>query len=1167
MSTRVAHPRFFRPALLTALITIVLLPASAWAQETRATINGTVRDAQGAVVPGVTVSVVNTDTNVATEAVTNESGVYTVQKLQPGPVRITAALAGFKTFVREGITLRTAEVVTIDVQLVVGGIEELVTVSGAASAIESNESTVAQTIENKRISELPLNGRQVYMLMQLTAGTLFTQTTFGATGFSGTRAWDVNGSLSVHGSRTGNNEFLLEGAPSSGTGGGTGNWNYAPPVDAIEEFKIGTSSVDASYGRTSGGVVNMTLRSGTNQLRGSAIALHRGTWLDANQIQNIRNNISNEGHKYYNAEGMMSGPIRRSKTFFMGGYQGFYENIPFPVTRTVPTDLQRQGDFSQTFTAAGQLIVIYDPRTTRPNATGTGFVRDPFPGNRIPQDRWHAISKALLQYIPQPNATPSNLAGSDNFVNSPNLGRYRYNSYLTRIDHVFNQNHRLSLTNTANWGIEYRVENGFPEPAIQSDNYPTNRNHYLITADDNYTINSSTLWNTRVSWDRFNEPHHKIYGDVEPNLPFQGPYQLTGPPFPTIGGVASSSLFPRTFRNPRNDAYSINSSLSRSIGKHFAKIGAEYRAYQFYRQDEFRSNGNFEFGTQFTRRDPLSGSGAASGSNFATFLLGLPTTGNANTGVDRTERYRYYALYLQDDWKLNSRATLNLGLRWDYQPPVTVSDNLTVTDFDTTTQNPLQSQLKTTVNPATGQPLNLVGGLIFANHGGPEAPYESDWNNIQPRIGLSYRITDWLIARSNYGRSYLGLSSGGQAGVYFTDFSRSTPFVAFAPNGVDPGTPWSTPFPDGFLQPRAGELGLATLLGSGYTVPNRDYEIPYTDQWMAGVDIQLPWNIGLDLAYVGNKVSKLGVSRGINDIPQSERDKAIARLGGNPAYLNATFPNPFAGLLPGTGSNGATISRTQLLRPYPQFTGITRNRLNLGSAYYNALEAVATKRYSNGLMFAVNYTLMKLEDEVSFLNTYDTAPYRDLDGNQRRHRLVITTLVDLPFGPGKMFGGNSTGVVAALIGGWQFNTIGEIQSGRPLSMNSSAILLDSDGVALSGSEQSFDRWFDNSTAASPRPDGTYAWAVIGSNDYRQVGFRFHDVNEPTEPLWSFSLFKNTRLTGRVNMQLRIETFNVFNVRVYGGPNTSPNSASFGVVSTASQVNFPRQTQIGVRLQF
>ena len=606
----------------------------------------------------------------------------------------------------------------------------------------------------------------------------------------------------------------------------------------------------------------MTLRSGTNSLRGSTIGLYRGTALDSNQIQNIRNNISNEGHTYYNNETMVSGPIRRSKTFFMGGYQGFYENIPFPVTRTVPTALQLQGDFSQTTTANGTPIVIYDPATTRSNGAG-GFIRDQIQCNGrlnvICQDRFHPVARTLLQYFPRPNAAPSNLAGNDNFVNSPSVGRYRYNSYLTRIDHNFNTRHRLSFTNTGNWGIEYRNENGLPEPAIRSDNWPTHRNHYLASVDDNVTLNSSTLWNTRLSFDRFEEPHDKVYGNIDPQLPFQGPFQLTGPPFVQISGVASETMFPRTAYRRDNNALSLNSSISRTMGRHFTKMGGEVRAYDFYRSDEFTTNGTFGFNSTFTRRDPLSATGATSGSAMASFLLGLPNSGSVQSGIPRTERYRYYALYVQDDWKLGARATLNVGLRWDYQPPVTVKDNLTVSAFDETSVNPLQAQLPAgAINPATGQPLQLKGGLVFANHGGPDSPYESDWNNIQPRVGFTYKVNDWLIARSNYGRSYLGLSSGGQNGVYFTDFSRTTPFLATAPDNVSPGTPWSTPFPDGFLEPRAGELGLATNIGAGFTIPNRDYEIPYTDQWMAGVDIQLPWNIGLDLAYVGNKVSKLG---------------------------------------------------------------------------------------------------------------------------------------------------------------------------------------------------------------------------------------------------------------------------------------------------------------------
>ena len=341
-------------------------------------------------------------------------------------------------------------------------------------------------MDNKKVSELPLNGRQVYMLLQLTSGTLFTQQTFGASGFSGTRAWDVNGSVTIHGSRTGNNEFLIDGASNAGTGG----WSYAPPVDAIEEFKVDTASTDASYGRTSGGVVNLTLKSGTNVLHGSATALFRGTALDSNQIQNTLNNISNEGHKYTDGEGMVSGPIKRGKTFFMGGYQGFYEEIPFPSTATVPTDLQRAGDFSQTFNAQGALIQIFDPLTTVCNAQGV-CTRTAFANNQIPANRINPVAAALLAQMPAQN-TAGTITGTNNFIASPNLGHYRYNSYLMRLDHSFSQAQRLSFSNSGNWGSERRSENSLPPPALRSDNWPTHRNHYLATGDHNMTLGPRT---------------------------------------------------------------------------------------------------------------------------------------------------------------------------------------------------------------------------------------------------------------------------------------------------------------------------------------------------------------------------------------------------------------------------------------------------------------------------------------------------------------------------------------------------------------------------------------------------------------------------------------------------------------------------------------------------
>ncbi|PYQ18322.1 MAG: hypothetical protein DMF79_15340 [Acidobacteria bacterium] len=785
------------PGLILALVAVVMLPgADLGAQEINAAVTGTVRDAQGAAVPGVAVTVMNVGTNLSTDAVTDAHGGFRTSKLQPGRYRVTAALPGFKTYVRDGIALRTAETATLDIQLELGSLEERITVTQTLSEVETNQSTLAQTMENKRVAELPLNGRQVYMLLQQTAGTIFTQIQFGAQGFSGTRAWDVNGSVTIHGSRTGNNEFLIDGAANGGTGG----WSYAPPVDAIEEFKVQTASTDASYGRTSGGVVNLRLRSGTNDFHGSGTLFFRGTALDANSIQNITNHISNKGHTYYDGEAMLSGPIRKDRTFFMVGYQGFYEEIPFPATATVPTDLQRQGDFSQTLNGAGQLITIYDPLTTRPDPARPGrFIRDPFPGNKIPASRINPVSAALLQYMPQANAS-GDITGANNFINSPNLGHYRYNSYLTRIDHVFNERHRISLSNSGNWGSERRSENGLPPgPALRSDNWPTQRKNYLVALDDVVTLGSGTLVNTRVSFNRFDEPHPKEFGSLgSVTLPFATAYQVTDVPwFPHLTLDNYTEEFGRPSRLTRNDIYSAQSSISKTAGRHFLKAGAEFRAYKLTRNDFNESNGRFNFTAGFTQRDPQSGD-ATSGNSFASFLLGDLDGGNSFVSVNAASvrSYLYYGLFVQDEWKIDTRATLSLGLRWDYQPGVTEKNDRITVGFDSTTPSPLQ---------VPG--LALRGGLRFAGvDGDPRSPYTGDWNNLQPRASFSYKVNEHVVARANYGRSYFGTTGGGIEGINQPGFSQNTNVIGSVQTGI-PFNTLANPFPNGFLQPVGSSLG------------------------------------------------------------------------------------------------------------------------------------------------------------------------------------------------------------------------------------------------------------------------------------------------------------------------------------------------------------------------
>ena len=1151
---------------MSLALLMAVVAASVGAQEFRATMTGRVTDEQGAVLPGVTVAVTNANTNGSLTAVTNESGVYTVTPLQPGTYRIAAALSGFKTFVREAIVLRTAETGTVNIQLQLGHIEETVTVVGGLTAVESNQSTLAQTMENKRVSELPLNGRQVYMLLQLTAGTFFTQTTFGSTGFSGTRAWDTNGNISIHGSRTGNNEFLLDGAPNSATGG----WQYAPPVDAIEEFKVQTASVDASYGRTSGGVVNMTLKSGANAFRGSTFTFYRGNALDANSTQNNRNGIPKSGHRFVDGGGVMSGPIQRDRTFFMGGYQGFNENIPFPRTSTVPTPLQRIGDFSQTFNSVGQLITIYDPLTTRPDPSRPGrFIRDPFPNNQIPPGRINPVALALLRYIPLPNVAGESFTRANNFAASPNLGLYRYNSYLSRVDHKFSERQRVFVTSTGNWGVEFRNGNGFPVPALRGE-WPKHRNHYMDTFDDVFTVSSNTLLNVRASYDRFNDYNPRTYADLNEDLGIRTPFQSIGQ-YPYITIDSYQDFFPGVFSQTLNNIYSVQASISKTTGRHFVKLGGELRSYRLDRVSLGDANGRFDFSRGFTQRDPQSGD-ATSGNAFASFLLGYPSGGGVDINTASRRQYLYDAAFIQDDWKATARLTINLGLRWDYQaPPTELNDRQTI-GFDPTSPSSFK---------VPG--VDLKGGLLFAAvDGHSRYPYTPDYDNFQPRVGVAYQLHDRVVLRGNYGRSFLPLTGSGEEGINQTGFSRRTGVIS----SIQTGIPFNTlerPFPEGLLEPFNGSQKLATNIGSGVSFLNPHFETPYADQWAAGVDVDLPWQIRVDAAYVGNRGRKLPINgRAINEVPLAEREKAIERLGGNASYLSTLLPNPFAGLVPGTILNNDTVQRGQLSRPYPQFQGITMDRVNEGATQYDALELVVTKRLSSGMMGVVNYTLSKQFEQgvvaagtttintspntnAGYLNNgFDAKPWRSISGADRTHRLVITALYDLPFGRGRPLGGDLGGLAGVLASGWQVNVIGEIQSGTPTATPNAILLQPS--VKLPDGQQSLDQWFDNSTATNRRPDGSYAWGVIPPNDFRTLNVRFSDIRDPWAPQWAFSVFKNTRVGDRVMTQIRIEAFNAFNTPIYGAPDVGVNSSRFGRV-TPNQINFPRHVQLGLRVLF
>lgn len=1116
-----------------AALFVWLCAADVQSQEFRATIHGRVTDASGATPPGIKVVVTRLETNATAEGMANQQGYYFVPFLPPGRYRVRAtADAPFRTATRDGVVLATAERVTIDLTLQLGA-EETIEAVAPLSAVESSRSILSQTMDATRVAELPLNGRQIYRLMPLTSGTMDNQIFSGA-GQPGTRAWDLNEGYTIHGSRSGNNEFLIDGAPHSATGG----WQFSPVVDAVAEFKVQSAAVDASYGRTGGGVVNLTLKSGTNSLHGSGFWFHRGDSLDANTTQNNRAGIKKDGHRFDNYGFVVGGPIRRDRTFFLAAFDGFRDSVPFPRTTTVPTLKQRLGDFSETYDSQGRLIVIYDPLTTRPDPNNPGqLIRDSFPGNRIPLERLSPVALNLLPHIPLPNLA-GDPTGLLNYLASPNLGRIRYDSYILRLDHHFNPRHRLSLNSSANWGAEYRSENGFPGPARRG-NWPRGRDHYLESVDYVWTVSDRSVLNMRASHDRFVGYNSYDYATLTEDLGIQTPFQVV-PQYPLIFFQGYENLFPNTPRRTVNGIGAAQATFSSSRGAHALRWGGEFRLYSIERVNPGEGQGRFQFDRSLTQRDALRTDG--SGNAFASFLLGYPSGGGVEVANASERRYTYGGLFVQDDWRPTSRLTLNLGLRWDHQAPVTDRFDRMTVGFDTSTPSPLQ---------VAGLPLK--GGLLFAEPG-RRSPYEADYGNFQPRLGASYRLTESVALRANYGRSYLPLSGAGQEGFLQTGYSARTTFVPTLQTGV-PSNTLERPYPEGILEPPGSSLGLLTQVGQSVSFVNPDFEIPYADQWSAGVTADLPWHISVDAAYVGMRTRRLPINRAVNEVPLADRIRGFE----DPSYLLGQVPNPFAGRLPGTPLNGRTVSRQQLLRPFPQFLGITMEKENAGSASYDALEIAAHLRRP-GLVASGAYTWMRAFESLGYVNNgYDAEPWHALAGFDRTHRLALSAVWELPFGRGE------SGAWRWLIAGWQLNAIGEVQSGTPTEFVPGARLL-AGTARLPDGQQTLDQWFDNSTRTNPRPDGTYAWEVVRPFELATLGPRMSDVRDPRAAQWTFALVKNNRFKDRYNVQLRLEAFNAFNTPIYAGPDRDVSSPRFGRI-TPDQINFPRHVQLGLRITF
>ena len=1123
------------------LVLILALAVSAGAQTQTATVRGTVTDTSGGVVPRATLSMINVDQNRPWKTVTNEDGEYVFVQIPPGNYKLEVEARGFKKVERETFTLEVAQVLGLDIRMEVGNLTETVQIHAQAPLLDTATSSLGEVVNSITSEALPLNGRNVLQLIGLTPGITITPGYRAQTDSNGT----TNGpAFSANGGRNLANTILVDGSPQEVMG-----YNqpaFIPNPDTVQEFKVQTNNLAAEYGRTGGAVVNAVTRSGTKEFHGALFEFLRNDALDANNFFNNRNGSPKASFRYNQFGGTVGGPLTpsRERAFFFFSYEGMREVFPGALTATVPTLAMRTGDFS------GLTQVIYDPLTV--DASG---VRQPFASNRIPASRQNPAGLKVLTFYPAPTRTGL----ANNFFAQASTSP-KNDIYNIRIDHRFSDRH--NIFGRVSWN-DYMGELGgdfyhsVASPTIGIDG----RVNRSATLDDNYTTGGWVM--------------HANLGYAYNALPRAAPEGITAVSLnmpAAIDAVSQFKIFPRfdpagygvmgadpTFYNGNKfETYTGTADAMTLHGRHSVKFGGTYR---LNKVSNFRTNapaGQYSFDDTWTRQNLTRAGG---GDTIASMVLGLPASGRIQYEPNLALTVPYVAFFAQDDWRVTDRLTLNIGLRWESDRPMTERFNRT-SSFDPHAAFPVQA-------PGLGA---LHGGLVFAGRDGrPRGNRDPDNNNFGPRVGLAYKLSERLVLRSGFGVFYNPTTGTGPAAanVGALSYNAVTPFVASVDGGRTPYTTLSNPFPDGFQAAENGAKGLLTFAGQGMSAIIRSERMPYSMQWNFNVQYELKQNMLVDVAYAGNAGVKLQASSEMDQLP----DQYLALRD----QLNSVVANPFFGIFPATTSLGArTTTLGQLLRPYPQFTGVSQIWGSQAHSTYHALQAKFRKRYRGGLQMLAAYTWSKNLDDISsvagflgeqnpgYTNTNRKRLDKSLSAGDVAHRLVTNFEYELPLGKGRPL--LSKGAPALIAGNWSINGVMNLQSGLPISISSRQNTTSSFGggqrpnstglksATTGGKKDRIGNWF-NSAAFVDAPAFTFG----------NVGRLLPDNRGPYYHNWDLSILKNIPIKERYRLQFRIELFNAFNMvnlsnpsgLVFGRP-------EFGTITSAEPA---RIIQLGLKLHY
>jgi len=1166
-----------------------------------------VTDSDGASVPSATVSMTNDGTGVQVTCVTSQHGACRFNDLKPASYTARVDAKTFEVSIREHVVLQVGQAIDLNFAMRPGSETTTISVQADAQQVNTVNSELGTTVSGNYILDMPLLDRNPNNLI------------FLAPGVTNVNGGDVNAlggqNFSSNGQRTFSSELRLDGAVASapeGGEGGSNNVTYKPSVEGIQEFRLINNGYSAEYGSNGGTVISMITKSGTNAFHGSGFYFTRRPWMDANSW--AANHAGEQKISYKREEygGSIGGPIIKKKVFFFFNYEHDAFDQPFTLGAIVPTLLERAGNFSQSFNPDGTPVEIYDPAGPIVNGNRPRFngIANGAPTlNVIPTSRQAPLSTALMNLFPAPNQNVDPSTGANNYIQNLKMTAPGW-QLDGKIDYYINDKNSVT-------GRYYmrRETDSLPDPFLSAT--VTQLKTEGLTLSDTWTINPSLIWVNRGTVTRFNTPSD-VKQTVNPLSIANGvgfPGSLINnafynkPAFPAIAfddGYTGLMNACCTVTRETDTQWSFSSQMTKNYKMHIFKFGGERRIFlnNFFQPND--TAGNFSFGNQFTAQNVTGGSGAngvEDGNDLSSLLVDFPDNGILANGGILTEvpavanKSMETSVFVQDDWKVTPKLSLNLGLRYEWSTPYTERFNRNQFTCFTCDSGIFVPAL------GTWKGGELYGTSIFASSNMRHS--DGDYNNVGPRLGFSYAVDSKTVVRGGAGLYYgLNFATNWQYGG--ADWNNAVAFNATLDGGFTQHASMTNPFPDGISFPQEGkygphaQYGFADFNHAGLSVRNAEIY-----QWNIGTQHQFGKSVVLEANYSANRSTHLPWDKSLRSQDFVSATDRIKCDPTNPsvcgtAYLNKQVPNPFQYLfaqLPGQPAplfneptsiyRQPTISESILLEPYPQFQALYGFTPFTASSFYNSLQIRFEKRYSHGLSFTGNYThARQISDSDSGANSSlgsnlgsvgavqdksNLAGERSISANDTPNRFVIAATYELPIGRGKSVGQNMNRYVDLVVGGWKIGSFITTQSGQPLPIRMATNRI------ISGSQRP--NMVGNPCTGLSAEDvlngkGSYLRAAAFANPGDQMA-----GNTPryisdcrSDPLRNLDMnvSKKFQFREHVSLELRGEFFNAFNHPNFGSPNTRFNpqrQGSFGTFQNSQPSNQWRHGQLGIRAEF